>query len=181
MCFLLYQVILNLLSCSLLLYYHYFCYHLTILGSSASSSSTTTTKITTTTTIITTTNALTLIDSKIYSTECSICLYETDLISRTKDSETGVTNCGHCFHRSCWTTWSAQHFKRPQCPVCKIDVQVFRGVHFRLNYRWTYPKKFHDCENCRHRFGCYDNCLDEDECRCIYCDQCVLKTLCLDN
>lgn len=50
-----------------------------------------------------------------YDSSCSICLVEFEL-----DSEIGITNCDHVFHKECITEWS--RYKK-DCPVCREELK----------------------------------------------------------
>jgi hypothetical protein len=50
-----------------------------------------------------------------YDSSCSVCLVEFEL-----DSEIGITNCDHVFHKECITEWS--RYKK-DCPVCREDLK----------------------------------------------------------
>lgn len=53
-------------------------------------------------------------------TECSICLNEFD----EGDTVRRLTNCGHCFHKSCIDLWL---LRRADCPLCKRPVKGSEG------------------------------------------------------
>jgi len=50
-----------------------------------------------------------------YDNSCSICLVDFEL-----NSEIGITNCDHVFHKECITEWS--RYKK-DCPVCREELK----------------------------------------------------------
>ena len=53
--------------------------------------------------------------NKNYDSSCSICLVEFE-----DDSDIGITNCDHIFHKECITEWS--RYKK-DCPVCREELK----------------------------------------------------------
>jgi hypothetical protein len=100
-----------------------------------------------------------------FGEECSIC-YE-PIYSKPNAF---LTDCGHCFHKTCMSKWLISTFLEGSCPICRQDVGFFeferyvskKGLdgleEFELNKNIRLPEYCCNDDDKLHIMGIDKNC-----------------------